>query len=121
MVGAEAELAAGLQLGCDQAHRPVVHHPPLGMARLGPGIGVEQVDERQGVVGHPFQHFERIAHVQSDIDQSGVANMGQRLRHPVEERLTTNEAVIGQKVGPRGKMLATTKADLEMERTGLTK
>ena len=45
MVGAEAELAAGLQLRRDQVERPVVHHPPLRVARLGPGIGVEQIGE----------------------------------------------------------------------------
>src|SRR3546814_15069675 len=45
MVGAEAELAAGLQLRRDQVERAVVHHPPLRVARLGPRVGVEQIGE----------------------------------------------------------------------------
>ena len=67
MVGAEAELAAGPELGGEQRDRPVVHHPPLGVARLGPRVGVEQVEERQRPVGHARQHLERVAVVQADI------------------------------------------------------
>src|SRR3546814_11312701 len=32
IVGAEAELAAGLELRCDQIERPVVDHPAIGRA-----------------------------------------------------------------------------------------
>ena len=39
---AEAELAAGLHLLCDQADRARVHEAALGVARLGPWIGVKQ-------------------------------------------------------------------------------
>src|SRR5690606_16828770 len=52
VIGPEAELPAGLQLGGEQRHRPIVHHPPLRMARLGPGVGMEQVEERQRAVRH---------------------------------------------------------------------
>jgi len=34
----------------------------LGVARLGPRVGMEQVNHRQGAVGHPRQHVERVAH-----------------------------------------------------------
>src|SRR3546814_21155714 len=37
MVGAEPELAARLQLGCNHVDRSRIHHAPLGMTRLGPG------------------------------------------------------------------------------------
>ncbi len=63
MVGAEAELAAGLELRRDQVERAVVHHPPLGVARLGPGVGMEEIDQQQRPVRHPPQHIERVAHV----------------------------------------------------------
>src|SRR3546814_6250056 len=41
MVGAEPELAARLQLGCNHVDRSRIHHEPLGMTRLGPGVGKE--------------------------------------------------------------------------------
>src|SRR3546814_10776116 len=42
MAGAEPELAARLQLGCNHVDRSRIHHAPLGMTRLGPGVGVER-------------------------------------------------------------------------------
>ena len=41
IVGGEAEFPAGPELGGDQVERAVVDHPPLGMACLGPWVGVE--------------------------------------------------------------------------------
>src|SRR3546814_10446626 len=60
IVGAEAELAAGLELRCDQIERPVVDHPALGVARLGPGIGVrseEHTSELQSLMRISYAVF----------------------------------------------------------------
>ena len=56
VVGAEPELAARLELGRDQVERAVVDHAPLGVARLGPGIGVQQIEERQRAIGNAAKH-----------------------------------------------------------------
>ena len=116
MVGAEAELAAGLQLGRDHRHRPVVHHPALGVLGLGPGIGVEQVEHRQRAVGHPLEHLERVAVMDADVAQRTVAHVDERLGDPVDEGLGTDETVIGQQVGAVRQMLAAAEADLEVQR-----
>src|SRR3546814_3874615 len=47
MVGAETELAARLQLGCDHVDRSRIHHAPLGMTRLGPGVRMKQIDKAE--------------------------------------------------------------------------
>ena len=47
------------------------------------------------------------------------SHMGQRLRHAVEERLGTDEAVVGQQVGAVGEVFAAAEADLEMQRADL--
>ena len=116
IVGREAELAARLELGGEQVDRAVVDHPPLGVARLGPRVGVEQIEEAQRAVGHALQHLERIAAPQADIGEMLVADMAERGRDAVEERLGADEAVVGQHVGAVGEMLARAEADLEMKR-----
>ena len=45
-----------------------------------------------------------------------VADMAERRRDAVEERLGADEAVIGQQIGAEGEMLAGAEADLEMQR-----
>jgi glutathione S-transferase len=45
-----------------------------------------------------------------------VANMAERGRDPVEERLAADEAMVGQQVGAVGEMLARAEADLEVQR-----
>ena len=87
IVGREAELAARLQLGREQVDRAVVDHPPLGVARLGPRVGVEQIEEAQRAVGHAPKHVERVAAPQADIGEMLVADMAERGRDAVEERL----------------------------------
>ena len=47
IVGGEPELAAGPELGREQVDRAVIDHPPLGVPRLGPRVGVEQIEEAQ--------------------------------------------------------------------------
>jgi hypothetical protein len=47
-----------------------------------------------------------------------AADVHQRLRDAVDERLAADEAVIGQHVGARGEMLAAAEADLEVQRAG---
>ena len=116
MIGAEAEFPAGPQFARDQVDRPVVHHPPLGMAGLGPGVGVKQIDHRQRAIGNAVQHLQRVAHVDADIAQLAIADVDQRLRNAIDEGFCPDEAVIGQQVGAEGEMLAATKADLEMQR-----
>ena len=80
VIGAEAKFAARFQFVRDHLHRPVVHHPPLRMARLGPGVGVEQVDHRQRSVGNAREHLQRVAIVQADIGEPLFLDMDQRLR-----------------------------------------
>jgi hypothetical protein len=121
VIGAKAELAARLQLRREQIERAVVHHPPLGVARLGPGIGVEQIEETERAIRNPRQHFQRITVVDPDIAQRGMRatisiDMNQRLGHPVEERFGPDEAVIGQHIGARRHMLTPAKADFKMQR-----
>ena len=86
------------------------------MARLGPGVGVEQIEEAQAPVGHALEHVERVAAPQADIGEMLVADMAERGRDSVEERLGADEAMVGQHVGALGEMLAAAEADLEMER-----
>jgi hypothetical protein len=45
--------------------------------------------------------------------------MGQGLRHAVDEGFGADKAVIGQHVGAKGHMLAPAKADFEMQRAVL--
>ncbi len=116
VVSAEAELAAGLQLVSDQPHRAVVHHPPLGVLGLGPGVGMEQIEHRQRPIGHAAQHLQRIAEVDADIAQRAIAHMRERLCYSIDEGFGADEAVIGQQIGTVRQMLAATEADLEVKR-----
>ena len=116
VVGRQAELAAGLQLGREQVDRAVVDHPPLGVPRLGPRVGVEQIEEAQRAVGNALEHLERVAAPQPDIGEMLVADVAERGGDAVEERLGADEAVVGQHVGAVGEMLARAEADLEMQR-----
>jgi len=54
--------------------------------------------------------------MQPDIGEALVGDMGQRLRHTVDEGLRTDKAVIGQQIGTIGEMLTPAEADLEMQR-----
>ena len=54
--------------------------------------------------------------MQPDIGKALVADMAERGRDAVEERLAANEAMIGKQVGAKGEMLARAEADLEMQR-----
>ena len=116
VVGCEAKLAAGFQLGGEQVDGAVVDHPPLGVARLGPRVGMEQVKEAQTPIGHALEHLKRVAAPQADIAQMLLADVRERGGDSVEERLGADEAVVGKHVGAVGEMLARAKADLEMER-----
>ena len=115
VVGPETEFAAGLQLVGDEPQRAIVHHPPLGVLGLWPGIGVEQIEHGQSAIGHAAQHFERVAMVDADIGEAAVAHMHQRLRDPVQEGLGADQAVIGEQIGAFGEVLAPAEADLEMQ------
>nr|GFD60939.1 hypothetical protein [Tanacetum cinerariifolium] len=79
--GAEAEFAADLELGRDRIERAVIDHPPLGVTRLGPRIGMEQIDPLERGVGKPLDHLQRIAHVQADVGEVAVADMAERADH----------------------------------------
>ena len=54
--------------------------------------------------------------MQADIGEPLVADMAERGRDAVEERLAADEAMIGQQVGAIGEMLAAAEADLEVQR-----
>ena len=109
MISAEPEFTAGLQFGGKQIDRAIIHHPPLGMPRLGPRIGMEEIEKTERTIGDPPQHFQRIAMVDPDIAQGSVRavvsiNMGQRLCDPVEERFGPDEAMVRQHISARGHM-----------------
>ena len=86
------------------------------MARLGPGVGVQQVEKVEHAVRNALEHLERIAAPQADVAEMPVADMAERGGDPVEEGLGADEAVIGQHVGAIREMLARTEANLEMQR-----
>ena len=50
------------------------------------------------------------------VGEMRVADMAERGRDAVEEGLAADEAVVGEKVGAIGEMLARAEADLEMQR-----
>jgi hypothetical protein len=120
VIGAESELSTLLELLCKHPHRPVIHHPPLGMARFWPGIGVEEIEHRQCAVWNASEHLQRIAMMDADIAQRAIAHMGERLRHAIDEGFGADEAVIGQQVGPIRHMLAAAEPDFEMQRAIVT-
>ena len=77
---------------------------------------MEQIEEAQRPVGNALKHVQRIAAPQADVGEMLVADVAERRRDAVEERLGADEAVIGEHVGAVGEMLARAEADLEMER-----
>lgn len=122
MVGAKAKLSAGSQFAREQIHWSVVHHAPLGMARLGPGIGMEQVEKRKRSIGNASQHFQSVAMMDAHIaDRSMSAaiaiDVGQCLRNAIQKRLGANKAVIWQHIGTECHVLTTTEANFKMQRT----
>ncbi len=86
------------------------------MARLGPWVGVKQIEEDERPVGYALQHLQRVAAPQADVGELLVLDVAERRRHPIEERLGADEPMIGQHVGAVGEMLARAEPDLEMER-----
>jgi hypothetical protein len=87
------------------------------MARLGPGIGVEQVGARKACVGEAFQHLQRIVHMDADIVESLPLDVEQQADHAIQERFAADEAVIGAHRRLAGEMLAAAEADLELQGT----
>src|SRR3546814_10965160 len=59
MVGAEPELAARLQLGCNHVDRSRIHPAQLGMTRLGPGVGMATIDKAERPLGPPAPDVQR--------------------------------------------------------------
>jgi hypothetical protein len=115
VVGCEAELAARLELGGEEVDRTVIDHPPLGVPRLRPGVGMEQIEEAERLVGDTAQYLKRIALPQANIRKVLVADVAERDRDAVDERFAADEAMVRQHVGAIRKMLARTEADLEVQ------
>src|SRR5689334_4205709 len=86
------------------------------MARLGPGIGMEQIDPLEAGIGQPFQHVDHIAHVQPYVRQSLAFDMAERADHAIEEGLAADEAMARSRRRLEGKMLTFAEADLQFER-----
>src|SRR3546814_11646992 len=63
----------------DLVEWPVVHHPPLRVARLGPGVGVEQIGEAERAVGNPPQHFQCVATMDADVAERRADRKSTRL------------------------------------------
>ena len=120
VIGTEAELAARLDLGGEQSDRAGIHEAPLGVACLGPGIGVEQPAAIEAGVRQALEHLDRVAHVQADVGQPAVADVHQRADDAVEERFAADEAHVGCHRRLLRHMLALAKADLDRERSILT-
>jgi hypothetical protein len=57
VIGAESEFAAGLQLAGEHFHRAIIHHATLGMARLGPWVGMQQIEHRERTIGNAREHL----------------------------------------------------------------
>src|SRR3546814_13296157 len=115
MVGAEPDLTALLQLGCKHVDRSRMHHAPLGMTRLGPGVGMEYIDKAERPVGHTGQDVQGITHVQADVRQESIADMLQRADHAVQKRLAADKAMIRKQVGTISEMLAGPEAEFEVK------
>src|SRR3546814_8978764 len=90
----------------DQVERAVVHHPPLRVPRLGPGIGVEQIGEGERPVGDAPQHLKRITVLDADIAERRMlpmiaGDMDERLCDAVDEGFGADEAMVGDRKSTR--------------------
>ena len=113
MIGAEPEFAAGFQHAGNDRQRPRVGKSPLGMARLGPGVGVEQEHPVETGIGQPVEHIERIAIVEADIGQPAIADFEQRADDAIDEGFGADDA--DMRVGRclRRHVFTPAKADFE--------
>ena len=85
---------------------------------------MEQIEERERPVWYAPQDFQRITVVNPDIPKRRMRtmiarDMDQGLRHPVDEGLCADEAMIGQHVRAGCHMLPAAESDLEMQRAVL--
>src|SRR3546814_14336358 len=78
---------------------------------------MEQIDTLQRTVRQPFQHVQRIAHVDADVGQPSVADMPKRRHDAVQKGFAADETMAGMRLCLRGHMLTAAKADLELPRT----
>src|SRR3546814_3724359 len=78
---------------------------------------MEQIDTLQRTVRQPFQHVQRIAHVDADVGQPSVADMPKRRHDAVQKGFAADETMAGMRLCLRGHMLTAAKADLELHRT----
>ena len=67
----------------------------------------------------PFQHLDRIAHVQAHIFEIQALDMAQRSDDAVEKRLASDEAVPRSRSRLTGEMLAGPEADLQFKRAAI--
>ena len=117
MVGADAELGSWREFCREQIEWPWIDEAALGVARLGPWVGVEKEDTREARVGQAFEDVERVAHMQADVGQPAGLDVPERADDAVEEWLGPDEADAGVRGRLRGEMLARAEADLEPQRT----
>ena len=120
VIGAKTEFAAGFEFRRDPVKRAGVHHPPFGVARLAPRIGVEEVDTLKRRIGQPREHIKRVTHVQPDIAQPATFDMDKRTDDAIEKRFAADKAVIGASGGLGREMFSCAKADFELKRTIIT-
>ena len=116
MVGAEPELATRFQHTGDNRQRPRVGKAALGMARLGPGVGVEQEHPVEAGIGQPVEHIERVAIVQADIAQPAIAHFEQRADNAIDKGFGADDPDTGVGRCLRRHMFAAAKADFEPKR-----
>lgn len=91
----------------------MVHHAPLGMARLPPWIGVQKINDVKARIGQTLDHGESIAHMQPHILQLAIPNVAERPDHPVQEWLAPDKANVrcGQRLP--GEMFPSAEADFK--------
>ena len=115
MIGRHAELAAGPSLAAIMSSGPsfIIRRWRGGSWATGRG-GADR--RTKSAVGDAAQHLERVAHVEADVGEPLVADVGQRDGDAVDEWLAADEAVVGQQVGAVSEVLPRAEADFEVER-----
>ena len=94
MVGGNAQLAAGLELGGNKIERTIAGIRRWRGAPL-PRVGVEQVNEAQVPLGSGRKTSSAHRPCGADVGNALVANVAERGGDRLEERPAADEAVIG--------------------------
>ena len=97
------------------ANQLLVDDSPLVLPALRPGVGIEDVDPRQGSVGQSGDQRLRFAAADAQVREAAFVDRGAELGDAVDEGLAADEADIRVFSRARGDVLAAAEADLEPE------